>query len=116
MVWLKVCFELYLLGVHQLFYFYPLTLKTRQKTQQFQQRFIFPSYRPTNTVKASTFEPHENWTIFKRLSIIKTVLEKNQENECWRKTSDLQTRFCSYLIHDSPKEATDLARKGSKFP
>jgi hypothetical protein len=28
----------------------------------------------------------------------------------------LQTRFRLFLVHNSPKEATKLARKGTKFP
>jgi hypothetical protein len=32
------------------------------------------------------------------------------------KTLDLQIRFCSLLVHDSSKEATELAKKNPKFP
>jgi hypothetical protein len=32
------------------------------------------------------------------------------------KNKDLQTRFCSFSVHDLAKEAMDVARKGPKFP
>ncbi len=32
------------------------------------------------------------------------------------KLSDLQTRVWSFLVRDSYKETTDLARRGPKFP
>jgi hypothetical protein len=36
--------------------------------------------------------------------------------EITRNTSDVQICFCSYLVHDSSKEALELAEKGPKFP
>jgi hypothetical protein len=33
-----------------------------------------------------------------------------------RKPLDVQICFCSYFVHDSSKEATKLAIRGSKFP
>ncbi len=41
--------------------------------------------------------------------------KKNRQNESCRKTLDLQTWFCSFLVHDSSKEATELAKKCPKF-
>ncbi len=51
-----------------------------------------------------------------RLAIMKRLLQKNEGNESWRKPWQMQTRFCSFLSHNSPKEARGLARKKSKFP
>jgi hypothetical protein len=39
-----------------------------------------------------------------------------EETEFWKKTLDLQMRFCSLLVHNSSEEATGLARKIRKFP
>jgi hypothetical protein len=50
------------------------------------------------------------------LAIIKTRLTENEENESCGKSSDLQTRFCSFLVRDPLEEATKLARNGPKFP
>jgi hypothetical protein len=49
---------------------------------------------------------------------LKRILQKNEENKSCRKTLDLQICFRSSLVHDSSKEATELAKekKGSKFP
>jgi hypothetical protein len=41
---------------------------------------------------------------------LKRVLQKNDEKKSCRKTVDLQIRFCSFLLQDSPKEATQLAK------
>jgi hypothetical protein len=70
------------------------------------------------TVEASNFGPHGNFgTVFQKgLLSLKRVLQKNGENESCRKTLDLKTRFSSFLVHDSSKEATELAKKGPKFP
>jgi hypothetical protein len=50
------------------------------------------------------------------LPSLKRVLQKNEENKIGRKTLDLQIRFCSFFVHDSYKEATELAKIGPKFP
>jgi hypothetical protein len=64
------------------------------------------------TVKVSNFGPL--WTPFPRgLAIV--FLQKIEEIESWWETSDLQTRFCSFLAHNSGKEAMDFARKGLKL-
>jgi hypothetical protein len=64
-------------------------------------------------VKASNFGPH----FLKGLLSLKRFLwkKKNRQNESCRKTLDLQTWFCSFLVHDSSKEATELAKKCPKF-
>ncbi len=69
------------------------------------------------TAKASNFGPHGNFgPLFqKSLVSLKRVLQKNERNKSYRKDSDLQIRFCSFLVHDSPKEATELAKKGPKL-
>ncbi len=41
---------------------------------------------------------------------------KIEENKSCRKTLDLQIRFCSFFVHDSSTDATELARKNPKFP
>jgi hypothetical protein len=46
----------------------------------------------------------------------KRVPRKNEDNKMCRKPLDLQIRLCSFLVHDSSKEATELAKKGPKFP
>jgi hypothetical protein len=52
----------------------------------------------------------------KRLVSPKRVVKKNEENKSCRKTSELQIRVCSFLVHDSSNETTELARKCPKFP
>jgi hypothetical protein len=47
---------------------------------------------------------------------MKRILQKNENNKSCRKTLDLQTCFSSYFVHDSSKEATELAKEGPKFP
>jgi hypothetical protein len=65
------------------------------------------------TVKAPNFGPHENFgPLFQKgLLTLKRVLQKNEENKRCRKTLDLQIRFCSFFVHDSSTEATELPRK-----
>jgi hypothetical protein len=73
---------------------------------------------PEATVKAPNFGPHGNFEhLFQKgLLSLKCVLQKNEENKSCRKTLDLQIRFCSFFVHDSSTEATELARKSPKFP
>ncbi len=52
----------------------------------------------------------------KGLLLSKRFLEKNEWYKRFRQTFDLQSRFCSLLAQNSPKEGADLARNGSKFP
>jgi hypothetical protein len=68
------------------------------------------------TVKAPKFGPHGNFgPLFqKSLLSLKRILPKNEEDKCCRKTLDLHVCFCSYLLHDSSKEATKLAKKKVK--
>jgi hypothetical protein len=70
------------------------------------------------TVKAPNFGPHGNIEhLFQEgLLSLKRVLQKNKENKSCRKTLDLQVWFCSFFVHDSSTEATELARKSPKFP
>jgi hypothetical protein len=72
----------------------------------------------SKNAKASNFAPHINFELLYSMTSSKRVLQKNDENDTCRKTSDFQTRFFSFLVHNSPKskQATDLARKGPKFP
>jgi hypothetical protein len=44
----------------------------------------------------------------------KRILQKNEENKSCRKTSDLKFGFCSFLVHDSSKEAEELPEISSK--
>ncbi len=55
-----------------------------------------PDLKTLCTVKASNFGPLVNFGLFhqKRLLSSKRVLQKNEENDSFRKTSDLQTLFC----------------------
>jgi hypothetical protein len=46
---------------------------------------------------------------------LKRVLQKNEDNKSCRKTLDLKIWFCSCLVHDSSKEATELAKKSPKL-
>jgi hypothetical protein len=66
------------------------------------------------TVKVSNFGPF----FYKACCshFLKRVLQKNKWNISCRQTFDLQSRFCTFLAQNSPKEATDLARNGPKFP
>jgi hypothetical protein len=70
------------------------------------------------TVKAPHFEPHGNFGTFfqKGLLSLKRVLQKNEENKSCRKKLDLQVWFCSFFVHDSSTEDTELAIKSPKFP
>jgi hypothetical protein len=52
----------------------------------------------------------------KRLLLAKRVLQENESNKSYRQISDFQSWFCSFLAQNPPKEATDLARNGPKFP
>jgi hypothetical protein len=47
---------------------------------------------------------------------LKRVLQKNEENKSCRKTLDPHIRFCSFFVHGSSTEATELARRSPKFP
>ncbi len=69
------------------------------------------------TVKAPNFGPHENFgPLFqKKLPSLKRILQKNEENVSCRNTLDPQICFYSYLVHDSSKEATELAKKTPSF-
>jgi hypothetical protein len=59
----------------------------------------------------------ETLTFFQKgLLSLKPFLQKNEENESCRKNLDLQIRFYSFLVHDSSKEAMELAKKSPKFP
>jgi hypothetical protein len=84
-------------------------------------QFIFRKgtgkYRLHNTVKASNFGPHGNFgPLFQKgLLSSKRVLQKYEENEFCRKTFDQKIPFRSFLVNDSNKEATELA-KSPKFP
>ncbi len=65
--------------------------------------------RLLNTVKAPKFGLHGNFgPLFQKGPLsLKRILQKNEEN----KTLDLQFFFCSYFVHDSSKETTELAKK-----
>jgi hypothetical protein len=65
------------------------------------------------TVKASNFGPDGNFGSLFQWGLLssKRVLQKIDENKSCRKTLDLQIWFCSFLVHDSFKEATELAKK-----
>jgi hypothetical protein len=69
------------------------------------------------TVKATNFGPHGNFgPLFQKgLLLLKRILQKNEENKSCRNSLDVQIRFCSFLVHDSSKEATELAREGPKL-
>ncbi len=75
-------------------------------------------FKVGTTVKAPNFGPHGNvGPLFQKgLLSLKRILQKNEENKSCRKTLDVQICFCSYFLHDSSKEATELAKKGPKFP
>jgi hypothetical protein len=76
-----------------------------------------------HTIKPSNFGPLVNFGFFffqKGLLSSKSVLQKNEEMMIWRnedmkKWWKWRECFCSSLIHNSSKEATELARKGLKF-
>ncbi len=69
------------------------------------------------TVKAPKFGPHGNFApLFQKgLLSSKHILQKNEENKSCRKIWYLQIRFCLYLVQDSSKEATELAKKVQSF-
>ncbi len=76
----------------------------------------------SHTVKARNFGPHGNFgPIFQKgLLSLKCVLQKSENKSC-RKTLHLQIlftnhKFCSFFVHDSSTEATELERKSPKFP
>ncbi len=71
----------------------------------------------TTTVKAPNFGPHGNFgPLFQKgLLSLKRILQKDEEKKSWRNTLDLQICFCSYLVHDSSKNATELAKKVQSF-
>jgi hypothetical protein len=66
-----------------------------------------------DTVKAPNFGPHGNsGPLFQKgLLSLKRIVQKNEENKSCRKPLDLQICFCSYFVHDSSKEATQLIAK-----
>ncbi len=68
-------------------------------------------------VKAPNFGPHENFgPLFqKSLKSLKRVLQKNEENKSFRKTLDLQIRFCSFLYMIHPKRVQNLQEKVQSF-
>jgi hypothetical protein len=68
--------------------------------------------------RAFNFGRHGNFgPLFQKgLLSSKRVLQKNEENKNVEKKSDLQIRFCSFLVQDSSKEATELAKKDQNFP
>jgi hypothetical protein len=75
---------------------------------------------PKTTVKSSNFGPHGTFGplfFFRRDQISsKRVLQRNEGNERCRKAYNLQSSFCSYFAHISPKETTNFAKRiGSKF-
>ncbi len=79
-------------------------------------RFCFDFFE--RNVNTSNFGPHGNFgPLFQKgLLSSKRVLHKNEENKSCRKTLDLRIRFCSFPVDDSSKEATQVAKKGPKFP
>jgi hypothetical protein len=46
----------------------------------------------------------------------KTSYGKSESNKSCRQNPYLQSWFCSFLAHHSPKQAMDIARNGPKFP
>jgi hypothetical protein len=68
-------------------------------------------------VEASNLAPHGNFgPLFQNgLQSSKRIPQKNEVNKSCRTTLDLQIWFC-FLVHDSSKEATELAKKGPTFP
>jgi hypothetical protein len=69
-------------------------------------------FNRTLTVKAPNFGP----LFQKGLLSLTRVLQKNKDNKSCRKTLDVQSRFCSFFVHDSSTEATELATKSPNFP
>ncbi len=70
----------------------------------------------SSTVKASNFGPHWNFgPLFQKgLLSLKCILQKNEDNKSCRKSVDLRIWLCSFLVHNSSKEAIELAKKKSK--
>ncbi len=66
-------------------------------------------------IRASNFEHHVSFGIFSLGCILITITHPTENGRC-RRTSGLQNRFCSFLVLNSPKEATEFARKGPAFP
>jgi hypothetical protein len=77
-----------------------------------------PAVYEYTTVKVPNFGPHGSFgPLFQKgLLSLKRILQKNEENKSCRKTLDLQICSCSYFVHDSSKEATELAQRCPKFP
>jgi hypothetical protein len=71
----------------------------------------------STTAKPFNFGPHGNFRpLFQKGFLsLNRVLRKTEENKSCRKTLDLQIRFCSFSVHDSSTEATELARKVQSF-
>jgi hypothetical protein len=71
-----------------------------------------------DTVKAPNFGPHGNFgPLFQKgLLSLKRVLQKNEEDKSCSSALDIEIRFCSFLVHDSSKELTELPKKGPKCP
>jgi hypothetical protein len=71
-----------------------------------------------NVPYAPNFGPHGNFGLLfqKGLLSLKRVLQENEHNKSCGKHLDLHIRFYSFLVHDSSKEATELAKIGPKFP
>jgi hypothetical protein len=67
-------------------------------------------------VKASNLELHGNFgPLFQNgLLSSKRIPQKNEAIKSCRKTPDLQIWFCSFSVHGSSKEATELGKKKSK--
>jgi hypothetical protein len=65
------------------------------------------------TAKAPTFGAHGNsGPLFQKgLLSLKRAQPKNEGNKSCRKPLNLQIQFCSVLVPDSSKEATEVARK-----
>ncbi len=68
-------------------------------------------YKLLVTVKASNLEPHGNFGLFffRRACYYQNAFYRkmiNERNKGCRRTFDLQSRFCSFVAQNSPKEAT----------
>jgi hypothetical protein len=79
---------------------------------------LLKTYSSIDTLKAPNLGPYVNvGLIFQKgwLSS-KPVLRDNEERESCTKILHSQIWACSFSVHNSSKEAMELARKGSKFP
>ncbi len=86
---------------------------------RFTSNKIIEDSRTTNrTIKASNFGPRRNLGLLQNKGLLtwKCVLQKIKNNISCRNALDVQIRFWSFLVHNSPYEPTELARKGPKFP